>query len=235
MTRFALFMGIFIFSLSSFSCISMSSLQTAEILKQGEGRVLFGLGYYTSPAINKAIDDLDEATNNTTKNDDLKMPYIELGYRRALSETFELGFKYTFPGSLGLDGKFGLLNTENFDLALGLGVGYLTYASESSGTTSNSPTKFKSTIIDFTVPLYTSYRINESFALYMSPKYIVRSISSSDTSDGVSTTSKGSQHFAGASIGTMIGSDKGVAIEVTYVKDQSSKFDIMQVGGALFW
>lgn len=250
MKRFALFLGILIFSASSFSCISMSSLQTAEILKQGEGRVLLGAGHYTSPAINKAVDDLETATNSTTKNDDIKLPYIEFGYRRGLSETFEIGFKYTFPGSLGVDGKFSVLNTANFDLALGLGVGYMTIetsgsstssdsstnsGSGGSSTTSTSETKFKSTVMDFTVPLYASYRINESFALYSSPKYIVRSISSSETSSGLSTTSKGTQHFAGATIGTMIGSDKGVAIEVTYMKDQSSKFDIMQLGGALFW
>lgn len=235
MKRFALFLGILIFSASSFSCISMSSLQTAEILKEGEGRVLLGAGHYTSPAVNKAVDELETATNTTTKSDDLKLPYIEFGYRRGLSEIFELGFKYTFPGSLGLDGKLGLINTAKFDLALGLGVGYLTMESGESSTTSTSETKFKSTLIDFMVPLYASYRINESFALYTSPKYIVRSISTSETSSGVSTTSKGTQHFAGATVGTMIGSDKGVAIEVTYVKDQSSKFDIMQLGGALFW
>lgn len=228
----------------------MSSLQTAEILKEGEGRVLLGAGHYTSPAVNKAVDELETATNTTTKSDDLKLPYIEFGYRRGLSEIFELGFKYTFPGSLGLDGKLSLLNAANFDLALGLGVGYLTIESEGSSTTSDSSTnsgnsgstttstsetKFKSTIIDFTIPLYASYRINDLFALYTSPKYVIRSISSAETSGGVSTNSKGNQHFAGATIGTMIGSDKGVAIEVTYMKDQSSKFDIMQLGGALFW
>jgi len=242
-------MCVTVMSISSVSCISMSSLQTAEILKEGEGRVLLGGGYYTSPSLNKDLKDAKDSGKVETNLDDIKIPYLEVGYRRGLSESFELGFKYTIPGALGIDGKYSLLNQDNFDLALGLGLGYFSIesggsstsqdssnsGSGSSSTTSTSDAKSKSTVFDLTLPIYMSYRINDSFALYTSPKYILRSVSSSVTENGKTTKSSGKTPMAGATVGAMIGTDKGFGIEVTYAKGIGGDFNLMQVAGAMYY
>jgi len=247
-----------IFSVMNIGCISMSSLQTAEVLPVGEGTIEAGAGFYTSPSINKAIEDAskESASTSTTQtgteeeSKGISIPYFEFGYRRGLAEGFEMGIRYTFPGALTLDGKYSLLNREDIDVAIGLGVGYQTFETSSSGsdssntgsgsstTTTKTETKAKSTLIDVTVPIYTSYRFTENFALYASPKMIVRNASSSSTKEGKTEKSSGQSKMAGFTFGTMIGGvtgAKALALEITYVKDTASDFDVMQFGGAMLY
>jgi hypothetical protein len=247
-----------IFSVMNIGCISMSSLQTAEVLPVGEGTIEAGAGFYTSPSINKAIEDAskESASTSTTQtgteeeSKGISIPYFEFGYRRGLAEGFEMGIRYTFPGALTLDGKYSLLNREDIDVAIGLGVGYQTFETSSSGsdssntgggsstTTTKTETKAKSTMIDVTVPIYTSYRFTENFALYASPKMIVRNASSSSTKEGKTEKSSGQSKMAGFTFGTMIGGvtgAKALALEITYVKDTASDFDVMQFGGAMLY
>jgi hypothetical protein len=248
-----------IFSVMNIGCISMSSLQTAEVLPVGEGTIEAGAGFYTSPSINKAIEDANKesastSTTQTGTEDESKgisIPYFEFGYRRGLAEGFEMGIRYTFPGALTLDGKYSLLNREDIDVAIGLGVGYQSYEATSStdsstqntggGTSTTSAkkeTKSKFTMMDVTIPIYTSYRFTENFALYASPKMIMRNASSSTTTDGKTEKSSGQSKMAGFTVGTMIGGvtgAKALALEITYVKDTASDFDVMQFGGAMLY
>jgi len=250
-----------VFSALNVSCISMSSLQTAEVLPVGEGTIEAGAGFYTSPSINKAIEDASKessssssTTTQTTSEEESKgisIPYFEFGYRRGLAENFEMGIRYTLPGALTIDGKYSLLNREDIDVAIGLGVGYQSYeattssgsdtsnsGSNSSTTTTKTETKAKSTMIDVTVPVYTSYRFTENFALYASPKMILRNASSSSTTDGKTEKSSSQFKMAGFTFGTMIGGvtgAKALALEITYAKDTSSDFDVMQFGGAMLY
>jgi hypothetical protein len=237
----------------------MSSLQTAEVLPVGEGTIEAGAGFYTSPSINKAIEDANKesASTSTTQtgteeeSKGISIPYFEFGYRRGLAEGFEMGIRYTLPGALTLDGKYSLLNREDIDVAIGLGVGYQSYEATSSTdsstqstgggtstTLTKTETKSKSTMIDVTVPIYTSYRFTENFALYASPKMIVRNASSSSTKEGKTEKSSGQSKMAGFTFGTMIGGvtgAKALALEITYVKDTASDFDVMQFGGAMLY
>ncbi len=246
-----------VFSAVNIGCISMSSLQTAEVLPVGEGTIEAGAGFYTSPSINKAIEDAskESASTSTTQtgteaeSNGISIPYFEFGYRRGLAEDFEMGIRYTLPGALTLDGKYSLLNREDIDVAIGLGVGYQTYggAASSSSDTSNSEstssatkteTKVKFTMADVTVPIYTSYRFTENFALYASPKMIVRNASSSSTTEGKTEKTSGQSKMAGFTFGTMIGGvtgAKALALEITYIKDTASDFDVMQFGGAMLY
>jgi hypothetical protein len=247
-----------VFSAVNVGCISMSSLQTAEVLPVGEGTIEAGAGFYTSPSINKAIEDAskESASTSTTQtgteeeSKGISIPYFEFGYRRGLAEGFEMGIRYTLPGALTLDGKYSLLNREDIDVAIGLGVGYQTYETSSSGsdssntgsgsstTTTKTETKAKSTLIDVTIPIYTSYRFTENFALYASPKMILRNASSSSTADGKTEKSSSQSKMAGFTFGTMIGGvtgAKALALEITYAKDTASDFDVMQFGGAMLY
>jgi hypothetical protein len=248
-----------IFSAMNVSCISMSSLQTAEVLPVDAGTIEAGVGFYTSPSINKAIEDASKESTSTSTTQTvseegskgISIPYFEFGYRRGLAKNFEMGIRYTFPGALSLDGKYSLLNREDLDVAIGLGVGYQSYetknssgsnssntGSGSSTTATKAETKAKSTMIDVTIPVYTSYRFTENFALYASPKMILRNASSSSTTDGKTEKSSSQFKMAGFTFGTMIGGvtgAKALALEITYAKDTTSEFDVMQFGGAMLY
>lgn len=259
--RFVVFVVGFVTLALNAGCISMSSLQTAEVLPVGEGTIEIGAGFYTSPSINKAIEDASKEstssgssgtttqTSNEEESKGISIPYFEFGYRRGLAENFEMGIRYTLPGALTLDGKYSVFNREDIDVALGLGVGYQSYeATSSSGSDSQSTngnsttstkteTKAKSTMVDVIIPVYTSYRFNESFALYASPKMILRNASSSSTTDGKTEKSSSQFRMAGFTFGTMVGlsGSRPVALEITYAKDTASDFDVMQFGGAVLY
>jgi HK97 family phage major capsid protein len=105
-------------------------------------------------------------------------------------------------------------------------------------TGTKTETKAKSTLIDVTIPIYTSYRFTENFALYASPKMILRNASSSSTADGKTEKSSSQSKMAGFTFGTMIGGvtgAKALALEITYAKDTASDFDVMQFGGAMLY
>jgi hypothetical protein len=208
------------FSALTTACVNSSTLQTAKALDPGRGRVLVGGGFYTSPDINA---DASEASSSDVT---LALPYMELGYRRGIVDKVELGAKVTIPGTAGIDGKYQFLDAGKFALATGVGVGYLKLTSGSEGM------EAKSTIVDTTVPLYVSYDVAKPFALYTAPKYVLRYASSTD-SDGMS--SSGLDHLVGATVGTRLGSKLGLFLESSYLKSVSSDFGAFQVNGSFFF
>lgn len=240
-----LFMAICIGSAGLTGCLSMSSLQTAEILPVGETTVEMGAGVYTSPSINDAI---NEASDSSSSVDDeeaksIMIPYFEFGFRMGLTENYEMGARYTLPGAITVDGKYSLLNQEEFDVAVGLAVGYQSYEASSTSDSADSSegsveTKSKATMLDVTIPLYTSYRINDSFAFYGTPKFILRNAKSESKTDAETTKSSSILRMAGLTVGTLINGyskGKGIAFEITYAKDISSEFNVLQMGGAYLY
>jgi hypothetical protein len=202
------------------ACVNSSTLQTAKSLDPGRQRILVGGGFYSSPDINA---DASEASGSDVT---LAMPYMELGYRRGIVDKVEVGAKATIPGTAGLDGKYQFLDAGKLALAAGLGVGYLKLTTGSEGMESSS------SIIDTTVPVYVSYDLAKAFAVYTSPKYVMR-YASSTSSDGMS--SSGLNHLVGATVGTRLGNRWGMFLETSYLKSVSSTFDAFQVNGSIFF
>lgn len=196
------------------ACANMSTLQTGRALPAGEGRILIGGGYYTSPDVN------EDASSILGEESDLTFPYAEIGYRRGIIENLELGAKVTIPGTIALDGKYQFVDAGGFALAAGVGAGYL---SISSGEGDN---EISSTVIDLMVPIYASYHIGDYVALYTSPKYALRVLAGD---------SSGTSHLVGGTGGVKVGNTIGVFFEGTYMKDLASDFDAVQVNGSFFF
>src|SRR5256885_12384028 len=76
--------SLFVLSALTAGCVNSSTLQTAKALDPGSQRILVGGGYYASPSLNA---DASSATNSDVS---LKMPYMELGYRRGIVDKVEL-------------------------------------------------------------------------------------------------------------------------------------------------
>ena len=155
-------------ALSAAACVNSSTLQTAKALDPGKQRILVGGGYYASPSLDA------DASESTGDDVSLALPYMEVGYRRGIVKKVELGAKVTIPGTAGIDAKYELLNDGKFAVAAGAGFGYLKLT---SGT---EDMQTSTTLVDAIVPVYASYDLAKAFAVYASPKYVLRYAKSVD-------------------------------------------------------
>lgn len=212
-------LGILTLGALTAGCVNMSTLQTAKALDPGKQRILVGGGYYASPSVDA---DASEATGDDVS---LALPYMEVGYRRGIMKNFELGAKATIPGTVGLDGKYQLLNMGKFAVAAGLGTSYLKIES------GEDQDKVSTMLVDVIVPAYVSYDIAAPLSVYASPKYVLRYASSTDMMD----TTSGTSHLVGATVGTRIGKGFGLFLESSYLKDMTSDFDSFQINGSIFF
>jgi hypothetical protein len=205
---------------SAAACVNSSTLQTAKALDPGKQRILVGGGYYASPSLNA------DASSATGDDVSLALPYMEVGYRRGIVEKVELGAKVTIPGTAGIDAKYELLNDGKFAVAAGAGFAYLKLTSGASGMETSS------TIVDAMVPVYASYDLAKSFAVYASPKYVLRYTKSVDE---MAQSASGINHLVGGTLGTKLGNNRGLFLETSYLKSVSSDFDSFQVNGSIFF
>jgi hypothetical protein len=205
---------------STAACVNSSTLQTAKALDPGSQRILVGGGYYASPSVNA---DASEASGSEVS---LAMPYMEVGYRRGIVKQVEVGAKVTIPGTAGIDAKYELHNDGKFAVAAGAGLGYLKLSSGAEGMETST------TLIDTIVPVYASYDLAKAFAVYASPKYVLRYAKSVDE---MMQTSSGMNHLMGGTLGTKVGNKLGLFLEASYLKSVSSDFDSFQVNGSFFF
>lgn len=198
-------------------CVNMSTLQTARTVPDDEIEVVTGGGYYLSPI-------LSDSSSSDQNNDTIELiglPYIEVGGRIGMAEYLDLGLKVTIPGTIALDVKYQLVDVGGFAMAVGLGLGYLHYE------TTNNDIKTSNEIIDLMVPIYVSYHLNESFAIYGAPKYVMR-LNITGDSDAA--------QLLGAGGGVRMGKEVGIYLEATYMVDlANTDFTMMQVSAATFF
>lgn len=212
--------ALLVFSALTTGCVNSSTLQTAKALDPGSQRILVGGGFYTSPSVNA------DASQSTNTDVSLAMPYMELGYRRGIVDKVELGAKVTVPGTAGVDAKYQFLQKGKLAMAAGLGGGYLKLSSGSQGMETSTQ------LIDTIVPIYASYDVAKSFAVYTSPKYVLRYAKSIDD---MGATSSGFNHLVGATAGVRLGNKWGLFLETSYLKSVSNSFDAFQVNGSIFF
>lgn len=193
--------------LTATGCVSMSSLQTARTLEEGQTQQSFGGGVYNSKS---KIGEVETDTN---------LPYVEYAYRRGFAKDFDAGLKLTFLGAYGIDGKYQIYADQNWAFSAGLGLGYLSYKVSAGG--EDQEVKY----IDVMLPLYLSYDVSPGFSVYTSPKYISRNVSGS---------SSGTEGVTGLTLGAKIGEKSGVYLEATMIKGKDTN-QITQYNVSYFW
>lgn len=194
-------------SIISVGCVSMSTLQTARTLEPDQSQQTIGGGVYNSKI----------KSDTTTLESNL--PYMEYSYRRGFFKNFDAGLKLTLVGAYQADVKYQLLDANNFVMSVGGGLAYMEYKVSTNGTDTN--VKY----VDVILPFYMSYDFNPSFALYLSPKYILRNA----TGDV-----KGNENLIGVGVGTKIGQNKGVYLEAAVIKGKDDN-SITQYNASYFW
>lgn len=190
------------------NCASVSTLQTARVLKEDDSTHSIGLGTYSS--------------DDFVGGGSISMPVIEYTYRRGMWKDIDLGVKLAIIGSTVVDLKYNLINGEKFALATGVGLGYLSF------TSTVGAQEQKSTILDLMVPLYLSYDINKTFSVYGAGKYMLRTISSD-----VAMSGDGS--LVSSSLGVKWGQSSGVFLEGSLIAGLDNSFSGTQFNTSYFF
>lgn len=215
---------------SLISCVNITTYQTADTLKPNESYTYYGGGYYISSSL-KATSEATVTTSQsglttTDTNSSLKVPFIEVGYRRGLTDKMDAGAKWTIFGSAVVDMKYHLISEQDYDVSVGGGLGYL-YLGSIETRTESRVTKTEITVIDLIVPTYVSYKSSEWAVPYFSPKFIFRNVNSPD---GNKISPMG-----GGTLGIMLGKKICFAMEGFYLRAFDSDFDMVQFGGAILF
>jgi hypothetical protein len=209
-----------LFLMLAAGCVNMSTLQTARALEPGQGRVLLGGGV--------AIVSVDPPVEwNGDSGSQLLLPaaFVEVDYRRGIAEGVELGLKATLPGAISIDGKIELWDEHGVALSVGLGL-----ARDDDRRSEDESGKYLYELewLDVFVPAYASIDLADAMALYVSPKYLVRC----PTGDEGDRT----ERLAVVALGTRLGRDRGVFLEMTYYKNLTVEdADMLQVAGAIYF
>ncbi len=194
-------------SLSAIGCASVSTLQTARVLDEGDSFHSLGLAFYSS--------------DDFLGGDEISIPLLEYTYRRGVWDKIDLGLKLALLGSAVVDAKYNLINGENWALATGLGLGYLSFESTVSGTNQ------KSTILDVFVPVYLSYDFSKTTSVYSAAKYMLRTVSGS----GVA----GDGSMLSSTLGVKLGDQSGVFLEGSLITGLDNDFTGNQLSGSYFF
>lgn len=187
-------------------CISSPSLQTGRTLEPGQGRTYLGINMYTSPSINEAV-------NNNTRFDrgDIRDYSLIFGHKRGVVPNFDMGVRVSFVGSAGFDGKYRFFQGAAFNAASGFDLNY------ASITTGDGDARADIDVIDYTIPLYLSYDMSATLALYTVPRYIIRKVTG-DVS--------GTQVLFGYTVGMKSAGTAAMAFEITQIQGKIQQFSL---------
>jgi hypothetical protein len=132
-------------------CASFSSFQDARTVDKGTARMLVAATSHTA------------VVDSATAFEDPSFYVIDVGARVGLTKKFDIGLKYTLPGSMVGDAKYMFTSRESkVGFSTGFSAGYTKVEVEFSDSSGNSTATASSpTTIDATIPLYFSvYPLN---------------------------------------------------------------------------
>lgn len=176
------------------ACANYSQLQDAETLRAGEGKVGVGASFTKYKV---------EETNSSGQKelDSVSVPAAVISYRRGITDHLEVQSTAWIPLGARIGAKYSLLGEAGktgLHVSIGAHVGYL------SITSGEDENETSTTFIDGYVPLYLGYRMSPGFAVYLTPQYILRSVSGDESEIG---------HVAGGTLGFALGKSTKFHVE----------------------
>ncbi len=195
------------------SCVSMSSMQTARTLGQGNTETAIGV----SRVSYEFVSDLDTLNEKTVTG--------EIDWRYGVTDKLDVGVKASIIGTSGGYAKYQFLgdSESKFAGSGGIGLGFLTLSSGSG----EFETKSKTT--DVSVPLYFSYHPTDWVGIYTSPRYTLRNIRNSDADGSEGSTS----HWYGATTGVKLGKKVAPFLEYSIFTSSDATKPLSQVTGGI--
>lgn len=195
------------------SCVSMSSMQTARTLGQGNTEAVIGASRVSYEFV--SAEDTLEAKTITG----------EIDWRYGVTDKLDVGVKASIIGTSGGYVKYQFLgdSESKFAGSGGVGLGFLTLSSGSG----EFETKSKTT--DFSVPLYFSYHPTDWVGIYTSPRYTMRNIRNTDADGSEGSTS----HWYGATTGVKLGKKVAPFLEYSIFTSSGATKPLSQVTGGI--
>ncbi len=191
-------------------CMNMGVFQTAETVPKGEFRYHVAGGFHDSSGINSQVPDGQKRSNDVT----LDGWFMEVGVRAGLSDNIDLAVRISPSHYYLFEGKYNYIKNGPWREATGAGIGY--YTSK----------KFQ--FVDFVAPYYISYMYNSWIDIYLSPRFVLRSIQMSETNSTLL--------IAGAGLGTKLGKDEGAMVELLgYQGMDQRSYKVVQIGFGFFF
>jgi hypothetical protein len=172
------------------SCLSNGGFKTARPLKKGHHYFLAGIG---KGGI-KYLKETDISYNSQKTIENSGIPSLNVGLRYGASETIELGALATLPGTLDLDSKFNLYNSDKSSYSFYFGIGgfYLN--------TTNNNKHSEASLINNYYSLVGDYDISKYFTLQIGPVFSWRKLKTNIDDSKTSLQ----QYFGGISGGFYI-------------------------------
>ena len=137
-------------------CASLSGFHTGRTVGENRGEFTASINAGNAP------DFSDDEDNISDELSVVFFPNIELGGRYGVSERFDVGVRLNTSLNVLLDVKYQLVGDQESPFAMSTGAGFGTFGLISTQTA----------LLNFQVPLYTSYHPTESIGIYLSPRYI---------------------------------------------------------------
>ena len=193
------------------ACANYATFQEADTLPGGATK--FGVGLTGTTYKFQATED--------DPIDSVTVPALNLWYRRGLTEVLEghAALWIPFGASAGLKYQvLGNRQTAGLSFAFGIDLGALQISSETASGEESSVT-----IVDTYVPLYVGFRTGPGFAVYGSPKLILRT----GFGGGGETTFN---QLAGGTAGIALGEKTTLHLEGTLMYDVGVEAPAAQVG-----
>lgn len=197
-------------------CASYAQYQEADVVEKGETKQGVGIGASIYQVKLETKNSEGEVTDEATA--EFTVPQVSFWARHGVSEKLELHGHAWLPLGASVGAKYQLIGdrkTVGPALSLGADIGYLTVSSGDS----------EATIIDIYVPVYTGYRMADNFAVYFTPKYIMKIISG-DTENPL-------LHNIGGTGGIAIGSKTQILAEASYFYDAVTNAPAFHAGVGL--
>lgn len=194
-------------------CTNLTTLQEPETMPEGDFELSVG-GTFTGYALEVTTTETDTsgATIETTETEEFAVPALLVSGRFGMRERLELHGNVWLPFGASVGGKYMLVGDRQrggFAFSPGLDLSMpITISIEDDS----------STLFDAAVPLHMGYRASSDFAVYWTPKYVLR-LWGSDVG-----------HVAGGNVGVDIGSETQFLLEGGAFYDTLSE-DVILTGG----
>ena len=204
-------LGVGLLALALGGCANYATLMDPETVPKGKFQMGYGATFTNYSLETTTVDASGETTKTT---EDFTVPALTFTPRIGLTDNLEIHAMVWIPFGATIGAKLMLAGDREkggFVFSPGLDIGYL----------SVSVNDVEQTFIDIYVPLNMGYRTGESFAVYFTPKYVLRLISGEQSETG---------HVAGGTVGIALGKDFQFLVEGGFLYDTLVETPIIQGG-----
>jgi len=191
------------------ACANYATFQEADVLHKGTTK--FGIGA-TGTTYKVDLGDPEPET--------ISLPALNAWVRRGLIDKLEAHAHVWLPLGSSVGVKYQLTGNREMaglSFSLGLDFGFL----QSRGTNEADET-VKTTQVDTYIPVYIGYRLAPAFAVYASPKYILRT--------NIREAGTAISHLAGGTFGIALGARTTFHLEGTVMYDFDVSAPALQGG-----